>query len=65
MNIEQMKNDILDCKIESFSTLNFHKIVFIHYKNAPCVCKGPFDNVDDFYEFLKFLKENNIKYLGI
>ena len=37
MNIKQVKKDITDGKIESFSVLNFYKVVYITYKNGPVI----------------------------
>ena len=66
MNIKQIKKEVLEGKIETFSTLNFYKVVYINYKNGPCVRIGPFDNGEKFYNFVRFLNEHKIKfYLAI
>lgn len=62
MNIKQIKNEVLKGEIETFSTLNFYKVVYINYKKGPCVKIGPFDSGEKFIDFVKFLNEHNVKF---
>ena len=62
MNIKQVKKDITDGKIESFSVLNFYKVVYITYKNGPCISTGPFKSGGSFVDFVRFLNNHNVKF---
>ena len=62
MNVKQVKKEVLEGKIETFSTLYFYKVVYINYKNGPCVRIGPFNSGEKFYDFVRFLNEHKIKY---
>ena len=61
MNIKQIKKDVLDNKIEMFSTMNFYKVVYLNYKDGSCIGKQ-FENGADFVDFVKFLNENKVKF---
>lgn len=61
MNIKQIKKDVLDNKIEMFSTMNFYRLVCLNYKNGSCIEKQ-FENGADFVDFVKFLNENKVKF---
>ena len=61
MNIEQIKKDVLDNKIETFSTMNFYRMVYLNYKNGLCI-EGQFKTGENFIEFVKFLNENKVKF---
>lgn len=59
--IKELKKDVLDGKIQMFSTMNFYKVVFLEYKNGLCI-KKKFENGCDFVDFVKFLNENKVKF---
>lgn len=59
--IKELKQDVLDGKIQMFSTMNFYKVVFLEYKNGLCIEKQ-FENGHDFVDFVKFLNENKVKF---
>lgn len=65
MNIKQIKKDIIEGKIETFSTLNFYRVVYLNYKNGPCITTNQFKTGGAFVDFVKFLNNHNVKYYPI
>lgn len=62
MDIKQVKKDIIDGKIESFSVLNFYKVVYLNYKKGGCISKWPFKSGGSFVDFVRFLNNHNVKF---
>lgn len=62
MNIKQIKKDVIEGKIEAFSVLNFYKVVYLTYKNGPCISTGAFKSGESFVNLVRLLNNHNVKF---
>ena len=62
MNIKQIKKDIIEGKIEKFAVLNFYKVVYLTYKNGPCISTGEIESGESFVNLVRLLNNHNVKF---